>query len=430
MPIIAYVSQQFPCLTMTFIYREVLALRRYGLTIRPISTWRPPAGVMSEEAVELIGETFYIFPLPWLRLLGNHLHYLLTRPGRYLGTLGRLVLFNREPLRHRLRLLVHFIYAVRAAAEIERCQAQHIHADFALNAATVAMVASWLTGRPFSFTAHAADIFVDPILLREKIAAASFVVSISEYNKRHLVSIAGDNGVAGKIHLVHYGLNIDQFTPNPNRKPNAVPVLLTVGRLVEKKGLQYLVKACRILVEQGYEFECLIVGQGPEEKMLRQLIREYGLGERVHLLGAMPQERVRELFRRADLFVLPCVVASNGDRDGIPVVLIEAMAMGLPVVSTSLSGIPELIENGVSGWVVSPHDEEELAGAMAKLLRDPHQRARMGAVGRRKVLEEFNIERSAAQLCALFNGSTTGRCEAVAMAVEDGLECSSRNGSV
>ncbi len=408
MPVVAYVSQQFPCLTMTFIYREVLALRRQGLTIRPISTWRPPAGVMSKEAEGLIGETFYIFPLPWLRLLGNHLRYLLTRPKRYLGTLGQLVLFNREPLRHRLRLLAHFVYAVRAAAEVERCQAQHIHADFALNAATVAMVASRLTGRPFSFTAHAADIFVDPILLREKIAAASFVVAISEYNRRYLISIAGDNGVADKIHIVHYGLDIGQFTPDPERKPNAIPVLLTIGRLVEKKGLPYLVKACRILVEQGYEFESLVIGQGPEEKMLRQLVQEYGLDDRVHLLGAMPQERVRELLRQADIFVLPCVVASDGDRDGIPVVLIEAMAMGLPVISTSLSGIPELIENGVSGWVVSPQDEEELARAVAILLRDPQQRAKMGAAGRRKVLEEFNIERSAAQLRALFGGLATG----------------------
>lgn len=408
MPVVAYVSQQFPCLTMTFIYREVLALRRQGLTIRPISTWRPPAGVMSEEALGLIGETFYIFPLPWLRLLGDHLRYLLTRPKRYLGTLGQLVLFNREPLRHRLRLLVHFVYAVQAAAEIERCQAQHIHADFALNAATVAMVASRLTGRPFSFTAHAADIFVDPILLREKIAAASFVVTISEYNRRYLVSLVGDNGVADKIHIVHYGLDIGQFTPDPNQKPNAIPVLLTVGRLVEKKGLRYLIKACHILAERGRDFKCYIVGQGPEEPMLRELIAQWGLAGQVHLLGAMPQERVREWLQRADIFVLPCVVANDGDQDGIPVVLLEAMAMKIPVVSTSLSGIPELVENGINGLLVPPADGVALAEAIDELLMNPGQRARMGVLGRDKVLEEFNIQGSAQRLLALFTESAGG----------------------
>ncbi len=429
MPVIAYISQQFPSLTMTFVYREVLALRRRGLTIRPISVWRPPEGTVSEEARELIVETFYIFPLPWLELLFNHLRYLFTRPGRYLRTLGQLTLFNREPLGHRLRLLAQFVYAVQAAAEVERCRARHIHADFALNATTVAMVASQLTGRPFSFTAHAADIFVDPILLREKIAASSFVVTISEYNRRHLIRVAGDNGVAGKIHVIHCGLDMEQFAPARERTPNAIPMLLTVGRLVEKKGLRYLVKACHILDEQGYEFECLIVGRGPEEKVLHELIQRYGLNKQVRLLGAMPQERVRELLQQADVFVLPCVVANDGDQDGIPVVLMEAMAMGVPVVSTFLSGIPELVESGVNGLLVSPREETALARAIAVLLQDAEKRARMGAAGRRKVLGEFNIERSAARLLVLFEGLAAEREGAIEVEMGDVLRCSSKSGS-
>ncbi len=412
MPIIAYVSQQFPSLTMTFVYREVLALRRQGLTIRPISRWRPQSDTVSEEAAGFIEETFYIFPLRWLRLLGSHSYYLITRPRRYLSTLGLLTLFNRESLRNRLRLLIRFVYAVYATAEVEHCQAQHIHADFALNAATVAMVASRLTGKHFSFTAHAADIFVNPTLLREKITAACFVVTISEYNKRHLIGVAGNNGVASKIHVIHCGLDMDQFAPNQERTPNSSPLILAIGRLVEKKGLRYLVQACHILAEQGHDFECYIVGQGPEETMLRELIKGCGLTDRIRLLGAMPQERVRGLLQRADVFALPCVIGSNNDRDGIPVVLMEAMAMEVPVISTRLSGIPELIEDGVSGLLVFPGDNKALAQVLARLLDAEDVRFQLGQAGRAKVAREFNVNLSAHQLVELFCASSvSGGCK-------------------
>lgn len=409
MSVIAYISQGFPSLTTTFVYREVLALRRRGLTIRPISTWRPQPGTLSEEAVGLIEETFYIFPLRWLRLLAAHLHYLVTRPRRYLGTLGLLTLFNHESLRNRLRLLVHFAYAVCATAEIERCQAQHIHADFALNAATVALVASRLTGRPFSFTAHAADIFVNPILLREKIAAARFIVAISEYNRRHLIEVAGENGVASKIHVVHCGLDVDQFVPNRERPSNARPLLLAIGRLVEKKGLRYLVKACHILAERGRDFECYIVGQGPEEPTLRELVERYDLTDRVRLLGALPQERVRELLRQADVFALPCVVGSDHDQDGIPVVLMEAMATGVSVVSTRLSGVPEIVRDDVSGLLVPPGDANALVDAIVRLWDNPSLAARLADEGRATVERDFDIEKNAGRLAVLFGRSIGSR---------------------
>jgi colanic acid/amylovoran biosynthesis glycosyltransferase len=405
MPVIAYISQQFPNLTMTFTYREVLALQRRGLTISPISTWRPQPDTVSKEAVGLVDETFYIFPLRWPRLLSLHLHYLVTRPGCYLSTLGLLALFNRESFKNRLRLLVQFVYAILAVAEVERCQAQHIHADFALNAATVAMVASRLTGKPFSFTAHAADIFVNPILLREKIKAARYVVTISDYNKRHLVGVVGGNGLADKIHIVHCGLDMDQFVSLRERSPHSRPLLLAVGRLVEKKGLRYLVQACHILKQQGRDFECIIVGQGPEESTLRELIKGYGLIDRVRLLGAVPQESVRELLQRADIFALPCVVGSNGDQDGIPVVLMEAMAMRVPVVSTHLSGISELVKDEVNGLLVSPGDAGALADAVTRLLDYPLLATQMSDKGRSTVEQDFNIERNARQLAVLLGSN-------------------------
>jgi glycosyltransferase involved in cell wall biosynthesis len=401
-PIIAYVSQQFPNLTATFTYREVLALRRRGLVVRPISTWRPQSRVISAEARGLIEETFYIFPLQWPKLLSLHLRYLFTRSRRYLSTLALLVFFNREPFRNRLRLLAHFIYAVSATAEVERCEAQHIHADYALNAATVALVASRLSGRSFSFTAHAADIFVNPILLREKIVAAWFGVAISEYNKRYLINAAGNASVASKLHVVHCGLDLDQFALRPAQALNPRPVLLSVGRLVEKKGLRYLVEACHILAERGRDFECLIVGEGPEEAALRRLVVERDLANRVRLLGALPQERVRELLGQVDTFALPCVMASNNDQDGIPVVLMEAMASGVPVISTRISGNAELIQDGVNGLLVPPGNAGALAKAIAYVWDNPLLAEQLAGDGRSTIERDFHIDKNIEQLAQLF----------------------------
>jgi len=402
MPIIAYVSQQFPSLTTTFVYREVLALRRAGLTIRPISTWRPRPNTVSQEAAGLIAETFYIFPLRGLKWLGDHLRYLLTRPWRYLSTLARLTLFNRETLANRLRLLIHFGYAARAAAEIEHSQAQHIHADFALNAATVALVAARLTGKPFSFTAHAADIFVNPILLRDKIAAARFVVAISEYNKQYLIKVAGDDKVASKIHVVHCGVDLDEFAPRRQETESATSVVLAVGRLTEKKGFPYLIKACKVLVEQGYRFQCKIVGDGDQKPLLQSLINQNNLSHVVSLEGVVLQEALHRYWDQARIFVLPSIVASNQDRDGIPVVLMEAMALGIPVVSTCVSGIPELIQHEVNGLLVPPGDASALAGAIARVWIDPQLAGRLADQGRITVEQDFDIEKNVRCLANLF----------------------------
>lgn len=409
MPKIAYISQAFPNLTMTFVYREVIALRRRGLRIQPISTWQPNRAALSAEAQALVDETYYLFPLQWSRLAAAHLRYLIARPGRYWGALALVTLLNRESLAHRLRSLGHFVYGVAAAAEVERGRADHIHADFALNAATVALVAARLTGRAFSFAAHAHDIYVDPVLLREKIAAAAFITPISEYNRRFLLQVSGNPAAANKMHVVHCGLDPDEFRPVPRTAANARPRLLGIGRLVEKKGFRYLLEACRLLAERGQDFECHIIGGGPEMEALRALRDAYGLGNRVELLGPQPQERVRELLNRADVFALPCVVASDGDRDGIPVVLMEAMALEVPVVSTSLSGIPELIHDGHNGRLVPPGDAVALADAIAGLLADPAFARRLAAQGRLTIAREFDIEQSITQLQTLFAAAIQGQ---------------------
>jgi colanic acid/amylovoran biosynthesis glycosyltransferase len=299
------------------------------------------------------------------------------------------------------------VYAVCAAAEVERSGAQHLHADFALNAATVALVAARLTGRTFSFAAHANDIFVNPVLLREKVSQAAFATPISEFNRRYLLNAGADATAADRLHVIHCGLEFSQFSPNGQTPSKGRPLILGVGRLVEKKGFHVLIEACRLLKEQDVSVECQIVGGGPQEVRLRELIKQHGVTDCVQLVGPQPQERVRALMQHAAMFVLPCVVAHDNDQDGIPVVLMEAMAFERPVISTPLSGIPELVQDNVNGLLVTSGSAPELAGAIRRVLEDGALARRLGEVGRQTVAAEFNVERSAQQLAKLFQKVTT-----------------------
>jgi glycosyltransferase involved in cell wall biosynthesis len=399
---IGYLAQKFPGLTTTFVYREVLALRADGLQIRTFSTWKPKLNELSEEAKDLVEETFYIFPLNWLQFLLSHAWYLFTRPHRYLGTLWFCLTREHKTSKNRLRTFYHFCEGVYLAREIERGGIRHIHAHFALNATTIALVVSRLTGVSFSFTAHANDIFINPILLPEKIEAARFIIAISEYNRRFLHSIVPSQETFDKTHIVHCGIDVRRFSPPARRSQNDHPIILAVGRLVEKKGHPYLVKACKILVNQGYDFRCLIVGGGPQEPLLRRVIEENDLVSYVSLEGVVFQENLGRYLERADIFALPCVVASNQDMDGIPNTLMEAMAMGIPTISTTVSGIPELIEDGKTGLLVPPRDEVALADAIVTLIEDKELGSALGRVGRAKVVEEFEIEKNTDRLLGIF----------------------------
>lgn len=399
---IGYLAQVFPHLTMTFVYREVLALRAAGLDIQTFSIWKPKSGELSAEAKELVKDTFYIFPLKWPQFLWSHIWYLLTRPWRYGGTLGFYLMREHKSFKNRLRTFLHFCQGVYLAREVERSKVNHLHVHFALNATTVAMVVARLTDVTFSFTAHANDIFANPILLPEKIKEARFIIAISEYNIQFLYNVVPDPATIAKMHLVHCGIDVQQFSPPVRRSPNGRPIILAVGRLVEKKGYPFLIKACKLLVEQGYQFRCLIVGGGPQEALLKQMIVEQGLANWVSLEGIVFQEHLRDYLNQADIFVLPCVVASDQDMDGIPNTLMEAMAMEIPTISTPLSGIPELIEDHKTGLLAKPGDEVSLAQAIASLLDNEALGPALGKAGRLKVIEEFEIEKNARNLLTVF----------------------------
>jgi colanic acid/amylovoran biosynthesis glycosyltransferase len=398
---IAYISHSFPLLTETFVYREVLGLERRGFRVETFAIWRPDQSKLSEEARHFVNRSHYVFPILWPQFLKAHLYFICTRPHRYLSTLIFLLSRRGESFNNRRRTFFHFCDAVYLAVEMKKGAVRHLHAQFAINAATIALVASRLLGISFSFTAHN-SFFTDRVILKEKVREARFIAAISEFTRRSLIHLVPGDAIADKIRIVHCGLSPNDFTP-PDPKPvNEVPLVLFVAQLTERKGAPYLVEACKILAQRGESFQGIIIGDGPQKGLLQQMIEQHGLQEVVELAGIVLQEHLKDYLRKADVFVLPCITASNGDMDGIPVSLMEAMAMEIATISTCVSGIPELIEDGLSGLLVPEKDALALADGLQRLFCDDELRLRLGRSGRQKVLREFDIDKTTAQLADLF----------------------------
>lgn len=397
---VAYLLDIFPALSETFIINEIIELRRQGLDVAIFSLAKPKEDIIHEEAKELAKETFYAKNLlspgkfrKALTYLYAHLYFLVVNPFRYL----------REfwfAFTHGVKV---FKPAAYYALVLRKLGIGHIHAHFAATASEYAMTISGISGIPYSFTPHAYDIFMKPRLVKEKVAFADFVVSKTEYNKRFLEeNYPGING--DKIHVVHYGMDLERFTPVRYDVRGQLPfTILSVARLVEKKGHKYLLEACHILTKKGVSnFVCKIIGDGPLKRDLEGLALSFGLSENVEFIGALPSDKVLSILEGSDLFVLPCVVARDGDMDGMPNALIEAMALGKPVVSTYVSGIPELIKNGC-GILVPPEDSQALARALEEIfLMTPESRAAMGQKGYQIVEREFNLSKEVKKIRNLF----------------------------
>jgi glycosyltransferase involved in cell wall biosynthesis len=310
--------------------------------------------------------------------------------------------------------LKEFLQAVWIARLIlEAGDVRHIHAHFCHGATTVAWLVSIITGLPFSFTAHAKDLYCESLnpagLLRRKMRAARFVVTCTDANREHLLEVEPN----ANVRCIYHGLNAEfadllgdsTNLPEKNGRMRA----LGVGRLVPKKGFDVLVEACAILKRRGFHFETAIVGEhGEHEAELRQQIDANGLNDHVRLIGPLEQSRLYTEYQRADVFCLPCRVLDNGDRDGLPNVLMEAMACGLPVVTTPVSGIPEIIKDGQNGTLVPPEDAEALANAIQRISSDRMLARNLGRAGRLTVLERFDGDKTAMELAALFAAATGG----------------------
>src|ERR1044072_3859330 len=310
--------------------------------------------------------------------------------------------------------LKDFLQAVWIARFIlDTADVRHIHAHFCHGSTTVAWLASIIPGLPFSFTAHAKDIYCSSLnpagLLRRKLRAARFVVTCTDANREHLLNIEPN----ANVRCIYHGLNAEfaDLMLDASNAPAKTDRLraLGVGRLVPKKGFDVLVEACAILKCRGFHFETAIVGEhGEHEAQLRKQIEAHGLKDIVRLIGPMEQSRLYTEYQRADVFCLPCRVLDNGDRDGLPNVLMEAMACGLPVITTPVSGIPEIIKDGENGALVPPEDAEALANAIQRISADRMLARNLGRAGRLTVLERFDGDKTAMELAALFATATGG----------------------
>lgn len=404
-PAIAYIVKAWPRLSETFILNEIISLERRGLPIRIFSVKEPDDGPSHSKVAQVRAKVTYLaFWRHWKQALAANSRLLCRQPLRYLWVLLRAIALRMVRRQH-FAPPWHFFEAGYLADILFREPVNHLHAHFASKPTRVAMLAHRLTGIPFSFTAHAKDIYVtDPETFRFKLEAAQAVVTCTQYNRDFLSKQYGPS-CDGKVQCIYHGLDVSQFKFTlPGNVATNEPVILSVARLVEKKGLGDLIAAADILRRRGRTFQVEIIGSGPQREALNAQVKRLGLTGRVRLLGAQAHEAVCLAYQRASVFALPCVIASNGDRGGIPNVLLEAMASGVPVVSTPVSGIPELIESGVNGLLVAPNDPGALADAIDSLLASHELREQVARAARAKVESSFSLDASAEQLLALFRG--------------------------
>lgn len=390
---IIYLVSLFPCWSETFIVREIAEMIRLGVDIRIISLKNHSEKMIQSDAEALL--TRVVYPPSGWRSVVAVLGALTLHPKREIKDLT-LICRNLAPHPGALaKTLVVWWRSIGLMSTIRKIAPSHMHAHWATYPSTSAWLLSQRLQIPFSFTAHAHDIFLENHLLREKMNAATTTVVISKFNKEYLLEhVSG--ATADNMQVIHCGVSTDGFPfIGEGRDPLRI---LAVGRLDEIKGFCYLIAACGLLHAKGLKFRCEIIGSGPLAHSLGDQITSLGLSDYVFLLGAKKQEDVRAKLYACGMFVLPSVVTSTGDRDGIPVALMEAMACGIPVISTRVSGIPELVEHEITGLLADAGDAKSLAGCIERLIGDEKLGQSFARNARLRVEAEFNIKNEARKL--------------------------------
>lgn len=396
---VAVLLSRFPTVTETFILREVDEMERQGQRVRlvPMLEEKNPP-VIHEAALPWTSRALYT-PYFSFSIAAANVRAFFRKPLRYLSVLARVVAGTITRPGTLLRSVAVFPKSVSLAEQLSREGIQHVHAHFATHPSTMALIIASFSQITFSFTVHAHDIQIDRSLLGWKLRETRFVRSISAYNKRFLEDLYPQ--AKGKILVVHVGIEPEKYEDNARRfhaTASGIPKVLCVAAHRPYKGLPVLIEACRILRDEGVLFRCDVLGTGPMKEELEQLIRSSGVENVIHLLGAKPEHVVAEMMGEATLFVLPSIIAADGQMEGIPVALMEAMASSRAVVSTSIAGIPELVESGVNGLLVPPGDARALAAAIRSLLEDRERAREMGRRGQEKVRGEFTLPECVSQL--------------------------------
>jgi glycosyltransferase involved in cell wall biosynthesis len=401
-PNIAYILLWFPEPTQTFILDEVNTLIRLGTAVKVYTLYGPQSPGRVAGMAPVTAPVRHL-GLGSLASLLKELTRFWTNQSNDARQFLTGVIFRRwRSLETAGEALWATLTGVYLAQMFLRHGVRHIHAPWADGPATAAWVASQLSGIPYSFCAHAHDIYPPDGALEEKLAASAWVRVISEANRHHLATLAPED--ANKLVTIYCGTPVTT-TPAPPRLLSPPHRLLALGRLIKKKGFDVLLSACHHLASRGVDFRLTLAGAGPQLRKLQRLVREYGLEDQVGFPGFVPHRQVSQLFNQADLFIMPSRVDPAGDRDGIPVVVLESLAHAVPVVGTDVSALPEVILPGETGWLAPPDDPPALAWAIMEALADPREARRRAEAGRALVSRQFDSQTNYARLKAWLENS-------------------------
>jgi colanic acid/amylovoran biosynthesis glycosyltransferase len=396
-PTVAYIMSRFPKLTETFVLYEMLELRRLGFRVLALPLRIERENVHHPEIRDMEEDTLPA-PLTAPRTWWLNLKWFLCHPIRYLTTLARVAIMNVGSRKLFFGALLYFPKAVCFAHTAKRIGVCHIHAHFATHPAMTAWCVKQLAGIPYSFTAHGSDLHVDQQMLATKARDAAFAVTVSEYNRNFIQTHCGSDSAAQFL-VIHTGTDLNRFHPPsecPPKQPNLRILCIAAFRPV--KGHDVLMRACAKLHGRGVAFHCTLVGYGTGETALKETIQQLDLTEHVTIAGPQPRPVVIELLGQSDVIALASIQTARGNREGIPVALMEGMACGLPAVASRISGIPELITHDHDGLLFTPGDAEDAANALCTLAENPEERRRLGSNARKTVEQAFDISQNAAQL--------------------------------
>lgn len=398
---IAYLTNCFGSQSHTFMRREIRALRNLGL---PLALYgiRKDVGSQADDAQDLVAETQYLYPISATGVIRSNLSCLLRSPARYFCGLWRSVSSPEFSLKRRAKMLYHYLLAPAFARHMQSQGVTHIHAHFMNVSASIAMYAAHHSGIPFSITVHSAGTYKTPHILGvdQKLRSAQFLIMISENNINYFDPIVP---CRDKSHVVRCGMDLSNFTlKTPEQQtPHNPPQILAVGRFVEKKGFIYLIEAMHLLQQSGFAAQLTLIGGGPLESELKQKATELQLSEHVHFAGPKSIAEVHQAMGNSDLVIVPSVTSKSGEQEGLPVVIMEAMATGVPVIASEHSGIPEIVQPGVTGTLTP----EKSPKAIAQAIKDTLSRDNSTLIhqAHQLVEETFNIDAVAQQRCDLFN---------------------------
>lgn len=390
---ILYIVGEFPSQTEHFIQNEIDFLRRNGYTIYVVCLKKVlTKAITTADGFELSTKQNWWKGI--LKAFGMFVHH----PIKTWGYFHNAQAFSQKKL---LKVMRDWLVCICINRQLPPVNFDHIHAHFAGWPSDIGFIFSLLLKRNFSFSAHAHDIYTAPHTIKKKSLLSDFVITCTGYNKSYLVSVCGCP--EEKINLVYHGLNVNKWVFKRISNVNSGNLILTIGRLVEKKGVIILLKAALLLKTKNITFRIVIIGEGPEQNSLKAFVRNKGLKENVFFLPTLEQTHLQAHYHAADMFILPCVIDKNGDRDGIPNVLMEAMACGTPVISSNLSAIPELVVHNETGILVRPGDPVDLFNAIETLINDPMKKNELARNARKTLESSWTLDRSNQKILSLFS---------------------------